>query len=93
MSQIPLFDENAGKLLARRHQDEDGDVKPPKDAEEKAARWAAQLVDEEGWDPEAAELRARAAYGLTLRRPTGRPGLGDDFRKAALEQIASERKE
>lgn len=66
-------------------------IKPPSHAEEKAAKYAAQLVAE-GWPQLVAEQRARACYGLVSRAPDYRPkNISREYMKTVRDDYATER--
>lgn len=92
MSQLSLFNDDAGKMLAKKINDE-GPWRPPTGAEEKAEAWAQQLVSEEGWAYEVALARARSCYGLRARRPTPPEGPDREFCRRVVDHIANSRHE
>lgn len=91
MSQLTLFDSDSMSAWRAPEREPDDAETLPRDAEVKAARWARQLIEEEGWQPEQAIARAEAAYGISRRRPEARAGLGAGFRRRVLEAIAGGR--
>lgn len=91
MSQLDLFAIPTSALVTiRHHESVDDDSKPPTDAERKAEEYAA-ILESEGMDPDAAYLRASAAYGLTRRRPAARVAISREFQKAAAHHYGSGR--